>query len=43
MVVVVAPADADEALARLGAQGEQAHRIGEILPRPPGQAPTVVR
>jgi phosphoribosylformylglycinamidine cyclo-ligase len=43
MVVVVAPDDADEAIARLGAQGEQAHRIGEILPRPPGEASTVVR
>jgi phosphoribosylformylglycinamidine cyclo-ligase len=43
MVVVVAPGDADGAIARLAAQGEPAHRIGEIVPRPAGQAPTVVR
>jgi phosphoribosylformylglycinamidine cyclo-ligase len=36
MVVVVAAADADPALAAFAAQGETAWRIGEIVARPAG-------
>ena len=43
MVVVVASDDADEAMARLAAQGESVHRIGEIVARAPGAAQTEVR
>ena len=43
MVVVVAAADADRALAELTAAGETVWRIGVIEARAPGQAQTVVR
>jgi phosphoribosylformylglycinamidine cyclo-ligase len=43
MVVVVAPDDADEAITRLAGLGESVRRIGEILPRPAGEAAAVVR
>jgi phosphoribosylformylglycinamidine cyclo-ligase len=42
LVVVVAAADADAAIARLRAAGETVARIGEILERPAGAPPTVV-
>ncbi len=42
MVIVVDAAHADEAIARLGAAGETASRIGEIVARPDGAAATVV-
>ncbi len=43
MVVVVASADADGAIAQLKAAGETVSRIGVIEARQPGQAQTVVR
>ena len=43
MVVVVAAADADRALAALTAAGETVWRIGAIEARAPGQAQTVVK
>jgi phosphoribosylformylglycinamidine cyclo-ligase len=43
MAIVVAASDVDRALAMLAAAGERAWRIGEIVPRPAGAAPTVVR
>ncbi len=43
MVVVVASADADGAIAQLKAAGETGSRIGVIEARQPGQAQTVVR
>ena len=43
MVLVLSPADADRAIARLEAAGEQAWRIGEVLDRHPGDAPAIVR
>ena len=42
MVVVVAAADADRAMAELAAAGETVWRIGAIESRKPGQAQTVV-
>ena len=42
MVVVVASADADRAIAQLNAAGESVSRIGVIAARTPGQAQTVV-
>ena len=42
MVVVVAAADADRAVAQLQAAGEAVSRIGVIAERTPGQAQTVV-
>jgi phosphoribosylformylglycinamidine cyclo-ligase len=43
LVVVVAPDDADAAVARLRAAGETVARIGEIVERPDGAPSTVVR
>ena len=43
MVLVVAPGDADRAIARLEAGGETAWRIGEVLDRQAGDAPATVR
>ncbi|MEY3665541.1 MAG: hypothetical protein RLZZ153_1723 [Pseudomonadota bacterium] len=43
MAIVVAAADVDRTLTKLQAAGERAWRIGEIVPRPAGEAPTVVR
>ncbi|MCO5118889.1 MAG: phosphoribosylformylglycinamidine cyclo-ligase [Burkholderiaceae bacterium] len=43
MVLVVAPDDADRAIARLEAGGETAWRIGEVLDRQAGDAPATVR
>ena len=43
MAVVVAADDADEAIERLHAAGEQAWRIGEIAERPAGEPQAVVR
>ncbi|MGE5665262.1 MAG: phosphoribosylformylglycinamidine cyclo-ligase [Betaproteobacteria bacterium] len=42
MVVIVAAADAEAALAAFAAQGETAWRIGEIVPRPDGAHGCVV-
>jgi phosphoribosylformylglycinamidine cyclo-ligase len=42
MVVIVAAADADRAMAELKAAGETVWRIGEIAARAQGQAQTVV-
>ena len=42
LVVVVDAGRADEALERLRAAGETAHRIGEVVERRPGEAATVV-
>ncbi len=42
MVVIVAAADAPAAITALSASGELVYRIGEILDRTFGQAPTVV-
>jgi len=42
MVVIVAAADADRAIAELTAAGERAYRIGTIIARAAGEAPTVV-
>ena len=42
MVVIVAAADADRAIAELTAAGERAYRIGTIIAQPAGEAPTVV-
>ena len=42
MALVVAAADADRALARLAALGEQAWRIGTVRAQRAGEAPTVV-
>jgi phosphoribosylformylglycinamidine cyclo-ligase len=42
LVIVVDPAHADDAVARLRAAGETAARIGEIVERPAGGAATVV-
>ena len=42
MVVVVASAYAERAIARLAAAGERALPIGEIVAQPPGAPPTVV-
>jgi len=42
MALVVAAADADRALARLAALGEQAWRIGTVRTQRAGEAPTVV-
>jgi len=42
MVVIVTAADADRAIAELTAAGERAYRIGTIIARPAGEAPTVV-
>ena len=43
MVLVVAPDDADRAIASLEAGGETAWRIGEVLDRQAGDAPATVR
>ncbi|HVL57200.1 MAG TPA: phosphoribosylformylglycinamidine cyclo-ligase [Burkholderiaceae bacterium] len=43
LVLVVAPADAEAALAQLHAAGETAWRIGEIVERPEGSAATRVQ
>ncbi|MEN9760567.1 MAG: hypothetical protein RI906_393 [Pseudomonadota bacterium] len=43
MAIVVAAADVDRTLTELQASGERAWCIGEIVPRPAGEAPTVVR
>jgi phosphoribosylformylglycinamidine cyclo-ligase len=42
MAMVVASGDAARALAELDASGERAQRIGTIVARPAGEAPTVV-
>jgi phosphoribosylformylglycinamidine cyclo-ligase len=42
MVLVTAPGDADATIAALQAAGETAWRIGDIVERAPGAAPTVV-
>jgi phosphoribosylformylglycinamidine cyclo-ligase len=42
MVIVVDPAHAEDAIARLAAAGETVSRIGEIVARPAGAAATVV-
>jgi len=42
LVLVVEPARAQACIERLRALGESAQRIGTIVPRPPGAAPTVV-
>jgi phosphoribosylformylglycinamidine cyclo-ligase len=42
MVIVVSAADKDKALAALHDLGETAWAIGSIVPRPPGQASTVI-
>ena len=42
MAVVVASGDAGRAIAELNASGERAQRIGTIVARPAGEAPTVV-
>jgi len=42
MIVVVAAADADEAIARLAAQGERVFRVGTVVPRASGAPATVV-
>ncbi len=42
MVVVVAASDAERAQRLLGAAGETAYRIGEVVARAPGSAPTTV-
>ena len=43
LVVVVAADDADEAITQLASLGESVSRIGEIVDRPAGAAPTEVR
>jgi phosphoribosylformylglycinamidine cyclo-ligase len=42
LVVVVAAADAERAMAQLAAAGETVWRIGAIAERTPGQAQTLV-
>ncbi len=42
MIVVVAAADADQAMAVLAAEGERVFRIGTVVPRTPGAPATVV-
>ena len=42
MAVVVAASDAERAIAELDAAGERVHRIGTIVAKPAGEAPTVV-
>ncbi len=42
MTVIVAPENADAAVAQLQAAGEIVMRIGEIRPRGEGQAQTIV-
>jgi len=42
MAVVVAAGDAERAIAELDAAGERVHRIGTIVAKPAGEAPTIV-
>ncbi|MEP7276439.1 MAG: phosphoribosylformylglycinamidine cyclo-ligase [Betaproteobacteria bacterium] len=42
MAVVVAAADAERAIAELGAAGERVQRIGTIAAKPAGEAPAIV-
>jgi len=42
MILVVAPADAQRAMAQLAAAGETVHRIGTVVPRATGMPATVV-
>jgi phosphoribosylformylglycinamidine cyclo-ligase len=42
MAVVVAAGDAERAIAELDAAGERVHRIGTIVAKPGGEAPTIV-
>jgi phosphoribosylformylglycinamidine cyclo-ligase len=42
MTVIVAPENADAAIAQLTAAGEQVSRIGEIRTRAEGEAQTIV-
>lgn len=42
MAVIVAAADADEAMRELAAAGEQVWKIGKVRPRREGEAQTIV-